>query len=162
MRCAECLERTWTIECVFEVAISAKEYGNLDNGRINGGNFGIDLLPGLLKATNSLAIKAICRQLLRDELYHLRFQCERLAIMHQDRSHWGRQATYFLQQVLLGGTALVVWFGHRHVFYQGGYTFLVIGMRSGIECVCSVCGCSRSITVRFRSKAETFSKLPTI
>ncbi len=37
------------------------------------------------KATNSPVLRQLCQQILRDEVKHIRFQYERLAILHRNR-----------------------------------------------------------------------------
>ncbi len=68
-------------------------------------------------------LRGICEQLLRDEIPHIRFQCERLAIFQRDRASWLRGVTMLLHQVFFAGITLVIWIGHRRAFKAGGYGF---------------------------------------
>lgn len=77
----------------------------------------------ILNATTSPVLKAICQQILKDEVFHLRFQYERLAILHANRPRWLRLVTLQIQQALFFGTLLVVWAGHRRALLAGGFTF---------------------------------------
>jgi hypothetical protein len=75
------------------------------------------------RSTRSTVLTAICKQLLADEVPHVRFQCERLAMLVRDRP-----ALLFLLTMLLhrSGFALVVvlvWLGHRRALRAGGYTW---------------------------------------
>ncbi len=74
-------------------------------------------------ATPSRVLRSICTQILRDEVAHIRFQIERLAVMHHKRKPWMLSATYFMQRILFTGVSLAVWIGHGQAFRAGGYTF---------------------------------------
>lgn len=75
------------------------------------------------KATNSLVLQQLCQQILRDEVKHIRFQYERLAILHRNRPVPLRKLTYLLQQVLYCIPVILVWIGHHRVLKAGGYSF---------------------------------------
>ncbi len=75
------------------------------------------------KATKSPVLRAICEQILADEVPHIRFQCERLAILHRRRSKLLRQLTLVFHRFLFAGITLAVWFGHRKALRAGGYGF---------------------------------------
>ncbi len=74
-------------------------------------------------ATSSPVLRRICDQILRDEVHHIRFQYERLAILLRRRPRILLRATYGLHRVLFSGTALAVWVGHRRALRAGGLTF---------------------------------------
>src|SRR5690349_5606161 len=42
----------------------------------------------LRRATRSVVLQRVCQQILRDEVMHLKFQSERLAILRRGRPHW--------------------------------------------------------------------------
>ncbi|WP_251959084.1 ferritin-like domain-containing protein [Nostoc commune] len=48
-------------------------------------------------ATNSPVLKQLCQQILRDEVKHIRFQYERLAVIHKNRPALLRKLTYLIQ-----------------------------------------------------------------
>ncbi|MEM6394458.1 MAG: ferritin-like domain-containing protein [Planctomycetota bacterium] len=76
----------------------------------------------LRDATGSAVLRAICRQILEDEDHHIRFQCERLAILRSRRSRvtvWRRRVCH---RVLMGLTIAVVWKNHGKALRAGGYT----------------------------------------
>lgn len=75
------------------------------------------------KATNSPVLQQLCQQILRDEVKHIRFQYERLAILHQKRPVWLRQLTYLLQKILFCIPVTLIWIGHYRALIAGGYTF---------------------------------------
>ena len=74
-------------------------------------------------ATGSVVLRRICAQILRDEVHHIRFQYERLAILHRRRSAWLRKCTLFLHRGLFAGIVLAVWAGHRRALSAGGFSF---------------------------------------
>jgi len=74
-------------------------------------------------ATKSPVLRAICEQILADEIPHIQFQCERLAILHRRRAPWLRSLTMALHHVLFAGITIAIWCGHRHALAAGGYHF---------------------------------------
>lgn len=78
---------------------------------------------GLRRATQSPVLRRICEQILADEVAHIRFQCERLAVLHHSRPRWLRSLTMGLHRVLFTGITLAVWVGHRRALRAGGYNF---------------------------------------
>ncbi len=74
-------------------------------------------------ATGSPVLRRICDQILRDEVHHIRFQYERLAILHRRRPPLLLRATLRLHRVLFAAVALAVWAGHRHALAAGGFDF---------------------------------------
>jgi len=77
----------------------------------------------LRRASSSRVLQAICRQILCDEVPHIRFQCERLAILHRTRSPWLLAFTRVGQRLLFTLITLAVWVGHRRALRAGGYEF---------------------------------------
>jgi hypothetical protein len=76
----------------------------------------------LRDATASAVLRRLCEQILSDEVQHVRFQCERLAIIRARRSKptiWLRGA---VQRWFFGGTTWVVWWKHRHALRAGGFS----------------------------------------
>jgi hypothetical protein len=74
-------------------------------------------------ATASPVLRAICSQLLADEVPHIRFQCERLAILHRRRPRWLRSLTMGFHRLMFAGVTLAIWIAHRRALRAGGYTF---------------------------------------
>ncbi len=74
-------------------------------------------------ATGSKVLRRICDQSLRDEVHHIRFQYERLAILHRRRPSWLLRATLRLHRWLFGAVAFAVWAGHRRALAAGGFDF---------------------------------------
>ncbi len=75
------------------------------------------------RATRSPVLRGICAQILADEVPHIRFQCERLAILHRRRPRWIRALTMGFHRILFAGITLAIWVGHRRALRAGGYTF---------------------------------------
>lgn len=75
------------------------------------------------RATRSVVLREICRQILSDEVAHIRFQCERLAILHRTRLRSMTLATMLFQRALFAGITLAVWVGHRSALRAGGLSF---------------------------------------
>jgi len=75
------------------------------------------------RATHSLVLQRICEQILADEVAHIRFQCERLAILHRRRAAWLRAITMASHRLLFAGITLAVWAGHRRALKAGGCSF---------------------------------------
>ena len=74
-------------------------------------------------ATGSKVLRRICDQILRDEVHHIRFQYERLAILLRRRPRPVLRATWLLHRVLFAGIALAVWAAHHRAFIAGGFHF---------------------------------------
>ncbi len=73
-----------------------------------------DALSG---CTDSLALKSICRRMLKDEIPHIIFQSYTIG-------HFNNGPAYRLARILLMEfTSLVVWCAYRQVFEAGGYGF---------------------------------------
>lgn len=75
------------------------------------------------RATGSPVLRAVCEQILADEVPHIRFQCERLAVLHRHRSGWLRGLTGLFHRLFFAAVTLAVWVGHRRAYRAGGYTF---------------------------------------
>jgi hypothetical protein len=72
-------------------------------------------------ATRSRVLRAICTQILADEVPHVRFQCERLAVLMRDRRPLWYSLTMLIQRLLFLIVVVLVWFGHRRALRAGGY-----------------------------------------
>jgi len=74
-------------------------------------------------ATGCVLLRAICNQILHDEVHHIRFQIERLAVLHRKRGRRWLTATLWIHRVLFTGIVLAVWVGHRRALMAGGFSF---------------------------------------
>ncbi|MBS1610803.1 MAG: hypothetical protein JSS70_19015 [Bacteroidetes bacterium] len=77
----------------------------------------------LRKATHSELLQKICAQILKDEDYHISFQCFTLRLLFQHKSSLARFLIRTLYFILMSGTIAVVWLYHRNVLSKGGYSF---------------------------------------
>ncbi|MGE3803414.1 MAG: ferritin-like domain-containing protein [Gemmataceae bacterium] len=75
------------------------------------------------RATNSPLLRALCAQILADEIPHLRFQCERLAMMHRTRGRIGLWLTMAAHRLFFLLVVGLVWLGHRRALRAGGYSW---------------------------------------
>lgn len=75
----------------------------------------------LRRATGSRALRAVCGQILADEVPHVRFQCERLALLLRRRGRFGRRLTLLAHRLFFALIVLLVWAGHRRALRAGGY-----------------------------------------
>lgn len=75
----------------------------------------------LQAATGSTILMAVCQQILRDEDQHVRFQCERLAILRRRRGPFWLALCVAAHRVLMLGTVVVVWANHRRALTAGGF-----------------------------------------
>jgi hypothetical protein len=76
----------------------------------------------LRRCTESQPLRTLCEQILADEIKHIEFQCERLALMRRQRSRVGLAITHGVHRVFMLGTCGVVWLKHRRVLLRGGYS----------------------------------------
>lgn len=77
----------------------------------------------LRDATANRRLGQICRIVLRDEVPHVRFQSERLALLRRNQSHLRRGLTRGIERWLFLSTLTVVWLTHRPVFHAAGMTW---------------------------------------
>jgi hypothetical protein len=77
----------------------------------------------LRDSTNSTILRSICEQILRDEEEHVRFQCERLAIMARNYGCARLVVRYGFQRFFMLMTLPIVWASHRHAYRAGGFSF---------------------------------------
>jgi hypothetical protein len=77
----------------------------------------------IMEASESPVLRTICRQILKDEVHHLRFQYERLALIGAPRGPVARLLISLLQRVLFAATTIAVWVDHHRALRAGGYPF---------------------------------------
>jgi hypothetical protein len=75
------------------------------------------------RATGSEVLRELCRQILADEVPHVRFQCEWLAMLRRKRWRVTRAVLGAAHRVLFAGTTLAIWAMHRRALRAGGFTF---------------------------------------
>jgi hypothetical protein len=92
----------------------------------------------LREATASTVLRRLCDQILSDEVQHVRFQCERLAILRARRSRFTVWLKGAVQRGFFAGTCRVVWWKHRHALRAGGYTYRTFRMAARAEMAAAV------------------------
>lgn len=75
------------------------------------------------RATKSAVLRAVCARILADEVPHLRFQAERLAILFRGRPRWLLGLTRLAHRLGFLIVLLLVWLGHRRALRAGGYSW---------------------------------------
>ncbi len=75
------------------------------------------------RATKCPVLQQICKQILADEIPHLRFQCERLAQLLRDRPRWLYVLTMLMHRIFFTGITLAIWAAHRRALRAGGCHF---------------------------------------
>ena len=75
----------------------------------------------LMRATTSPVLQTLCRQILQDEIMHVQFQTERLAIMRRSRGWPALLATHLLHRLAMSVACGVVWLKHRRVLGAGSF-----------------------------------------
>jgi hypothetical protein len=78
----------------------------------------------LREATQSVVLRSLCDQILRDEQAHVRFQCEHLRTLRSARRPIALALTHAAQRLLFAGTVILVGWTHRRVIRRGGLTFV--------------------------------------
>ena len=82
------------------------------------------------KTTQSVLLQQLCLQMVSDEVAHIQFQCERLAILHRSRPRWLRALTLAAQVFLFAGVTLAVWVGHGKALRFCDYRFSTYWVRA--------------------------------
>jgi hypothetical protein len=75
----------------------------------------------LAKVTQSKLLKAVCKQVLKDEVMHLRFQSQSLQLLYARKTWMAVAFSRLLHRVLMTGTIITVWCCHRRVFRSGNF-----------------------------------------
>jgi len=77
----------------------------------------------VLGANGSAVLRPLCGQILADEGPHLRFQCERLAMLFRGRRRFLFGLTLLAQRLGFLAVMVLVWVGHRRALRAGGYSW---------------------------------------
>lgn len=77
----------------------------------------------LREATGASVLRRLCDQILGDEVRHVHFQTERIAVLRRGRSRVLSGVCQGLHRILMVGTCLVVWHKHGRCMRAGGYGF---------------------------------------
>jgi 4-hydroxy-3-methylbut-2-enyl diphosphate reductase len=87
----------------------------------------------LRRATEDPVLRAICGRILRDERWHVRFQCDRLGHMRSGRPTALRILTAWTERVGFRAICVAVWLNHAPVFRVAGIGFLAFWRKAGRE-----------------------------
>ncbi|MBY0505483.1 MAG: hypothetical protein K2X03_16335 [Bryobacteraceae bacterium] len=97
------LRKLWGHECIVTVLVSAECVA-------------VPYYSALHDATASPWLRALCRQILRDEQMHLKYQGQTLARLGKRRGFWLASVARTLQAGAVLGATLVVYAQHRALF----------------------------------------------
>lgn len=87
----------------------------------------------LHNGTAAPILRKLCRQILKDEAMHIRFQTERLAILRRGQARWRVHLSQFSQHVFFIGTCAAFWVTHRQAMRAGGFSWCRFLRRAGNE-----------------------------
>ena len=102
-----------------------RQFGNLENSirvLISAEIIAAVFYQALHDATNSPTLKAICKQILRDEEMHINFQSFTLKTFFARKSLVGKLWTRTFHRMLMIGTTIVVWLTYFRLLTAGGFT----------------------------------------
>jgi hypothetical protein len=85
------------------------------------------------RATDDPVLRAICDRILRDERWHVRFQCDRLGNMRSGRSAALRTLTSWAERLGFRVVCVTVWFNHAPVFRAAGIGVRAFWRKTGRE-----------------------------
>ena len=102
------VRKLWGLECMLTVLMSAECVA-------------LPYYSALHEATQSAALRAICRQILRDEAMHLKYQGQTLARLGAGRGFWMTSVAQMLQRGAVLGAATLVYAQHRRFFRAVGW-----------------------------------------
>jgi hypothetical protein len=77
----------------------------------------------LREATTSPVLRRLCDQICGDELAHVEFQSERLALLRRTRTPSAMRAIRLAHRIFFAGTCIVVWRHHGRAMRRGGLNF---------------------------------------
>ena len=103
------VRKLWNHECMLMVLVSAECVA-------------FPYYSALRDATTSPLLRALCRQILRDEAMHLNYQGQTLAKLSQGRGFWMSSFTRTLHRVIVLISTLVVYGQHGKFCRAAGWT----------------------------------------
>lgn len=102
------VRQMWGHECMIVVLVSAECVA-------------VPYYSALHDATGSPLLRTICRQILRDEAMHLKYQGQTLARLAQGRGFWLTSLTQAAQKAAVFAASLMVFTQHRGFFRAVGW-----------------------------------------
>ena len=103
------VRKLWNHECMLMVLVSAECVA-------------VPYYSALHDATTSPLLRALCRQILRDEAMHLNYQGQTLAKLTKARGFWMSSVTRTLHRLMVLMSTLVVYGQHRQFCRAAGWT----------------------------------------
>ena len=103
------VRKLWNHECMLMVLVSAECVA-------------VPYYSALHDATTSPLLRALCRQILRDEAMHLNYQGQTLAKLSKGRGFWMSSVTRTLHRVMVLASTLVVYGQHGKFCRAAGWT----------------------------------------
>jgi hypothetical protein len=105
------LRRLWNLEVSLAVLLTAELVARV-------------YYHALYRASTSGILRPICRQLLRDEVFHVHFHTHLLRKIRNQRLPALNSIWNAFYRLFHAGTLLIVWAGHSPVLKRGGFSFL--------------------------------------
>jgi 4-hydroxy-3-methylbut-2-enyl diphosphate reductase len=87
----------------------------------------------LSRATEDPVLRALCSRILRDERWHVRFQCDHLEHMRANRPALMKMLTHWTERVGFRAVCVAVWLNHATVFRAAGTGFRAFWRKTGRE-----------------------------
>ncbi len=87
----------------------------------------------LSRATEDPVLRALCGRILRDERWHVRFQCDRLGHMRGHRPAFVKMLTHWAERLGFRAVCIAVWLNHAPVFRAAGTGFRAFWRKTGHE-----------------------------
>lgn len=115
------LRRLWNLEVSLAVLLTAELVARV-------------YYHALYRATSSGILRPICRQLLRDEVFHVYFHTHLLRKIRNQRLPVLNSIWNALYRLFHAGTLLIVWGGHSAVLKRGGFSFVKFWRASRYYC----------------------------
>jgi hypothetical protein len=85
----------------------------------------------LSRATEDPVLRTICRHILRDERWHVQFQCDRLRLMRTGRRGGARLAVRWAERIGFRAVCCAVWLDHAPAFRAAGIGFRAFWRKTG-------------------------------
>jgi 4-hydroxy-3-methylbut-2-enyl diphosphate reductase len=87
----------------------------------------------LSRATEDPVLRALCSRILRDERWHVRFQCDHLGHMRADRPALVEMLTHWTERLGFRAVCVAVWLNHAKAFRAAGTGFRAFWRKTGRE-----------------------------
>jgi hypothetical protein len=112
--------RSWT-DSIFRVLRKLAGFEAAVTVLVTAEMIGFVYYRALARATNSAALKTICRTMCADESLHLRYETQLLMTLRGERGPFLRRGVELAHRTLLAVSASIVFHDHRRVLKHVGY-----------------------------------------